>query len=347
MWSGDSQVTPAAPRSSSPEVPVAYPQLLRGPRRRWWRPPVSLLLLLAAVGVLTLAVFLGGDLVHALTSDRPFDEAFEEGVDLAGSGPLTMLVGDLSLAALIPAVLLATWAVHRVRPGFVSSVTGSLRWRWLLRCVLTLLPLWVVYLAVGFLLELPATGRPDGWALLLVMAVVVTPFQAAGEEYLFRGWLMQNIAVWFARPLLGWGLSTVVSSTLFALAHGSLDPWVFLDLAFFGAVACYLTWRTGGLESAIALHLVNNVTLGIATITIGGYTESFVDTTTTGRPVDLAASVVVQTIAVVLLLWQSRRSQVQRYFSPLPSSPIPSPPVLLAPVTTRRALPAPAPPASH
>lgn len=196
--------------------------------------------------------------------------------------------------------------------------------------MLTLLPLWVLYLAIGFLLEPPASGRPDGWVLLLVMAVLVTPFQAAGEEYLFRGWLVQNIAVWFSRPLLGWIVSTVASSGLFALAHGSLDPWVFLDLAVFGAVACYLNWRTGGLETGIALHLVNNVTLGIATITIGGYTESFVDTTTTGRPLDLAVSVVVQAVAAALLLGQGRRSRVQRHF--LPAATRPALPAAAAPV---------------
>lgn len=321
VWPGDGRLTPATVRSPLAEVPLTYPELLRGPRRRWWKPFLSLLVLVAAWGVGFAAVVLSGDLVHALTSDQPFGDAFGQGVDLAGFEPLAMLVGDLVLAALIPAAVLATWAVHRVRPGFVSSVTGALRWRWLLRCVLTLLPLWVLYLAIGVLLEPPATGRPDGWVLLLVMAVVVTPFQAAGEEYLFRGWLVQNIAVWFARPVLGFVVSTVVSSALFALIHGSLDPWILLDLAVFAAVACYLNWRTGGLETGIALHLVNNVTLGIATITIGGYTDSFVDTTTTGRPVDLVVTVVVQSIAAALLLWQGRRSQVQRHVSPVAALP--------------------------
>ena len=100
-------------------------------------------------------------------------------------------------------------------------------------------------------------------------------------------------------------------------------PWILLDLAVFAAVACYLNWRTGGLETGIALHLVNNVTLGVATITLGGCTESFVDTTSTERPQDFAATVVVQAIAVALLLWQGRRRRVQRHFSPLVALPAP------------------------
>ena len=41
---------------------------------------------------------------------------------------------NLSLIVLIPAAMLSIWAVHRIRPRFLSSVAGGLRWRWLLRC---------------------------------------------------------------------------------------------------------------------------------------------------------------------------------------------------------------------
>ena len=37
----------------------------------------------------------------------------------------------------------------------------------------------------------------------LIIVLVMTPFQAAGEEYLFRGWLMQNVGAYFSRPIIG------------------------------------------------------------------------------------------------------------------------------------------------
>lgn len=300
------------PTSPVPAQPLAYHQLLRGPRARWWKPFVSFLLLIGLLGVALAVIFTLGDLVFAGTSDEPFGRAFSQGIDLEGFGPLAELVGDLALAVLIPVTMLATWWVHRVRPGFVSSVAGRIRWRWLLRCSLVLLPLWLVYLAVGYLADPPALGRPEGWGLLLVLALVATPFQAAGEEYLFRGWLVQNVGSFFRRPVVGWVVSTLCSAGLFAAAHGSFDPYVFGDIAALAVAACYLNWRTGGLETGIALHVVNNVTVGLTTVLIGGYAESYVDESTTGSPLQLTVSVVVLAIATATVLWQLRRHPVQR-----------------------------------
>ena len=191
------------------------------------------------------------------------------------------------LAGLIPVAAGAVAIAHRVRPRWVSSVRGGVRWRWLARCSLVVAPVWVVYLGLGFLLDPIEPGRPAHWVLLLVMALLVTPFQAAGEEFLFRGWLVQNLGGYFARPVAGLVVSTVVSAALFGLAHGSPDPWVLLSIATLAVAACLANWRTGGLEAGIAMHAVNNVGVGIVTITYGGYAESFVSETTTGLAVGL------------------------------------------------------------
>ena len=238
--------------------------------------------------------------------------------------PATMLLGNLTLAGFIPVALLSAWMVHRVRPGFLLSVAGRFRWGWLLRCVAVLLPLWAIYLTVSFLADPPESGRPAQWVILLVMAVVLTPFQCAGEELLFRGWLAQHVGAYFRHPMTGLVVSTVVSAGAFALAHGSLHVWVLLDLFVFGAAASVVTWRTGGLEAGIAIHLVNNVSLFVATTLFGGYTESFVDTDTTGDPVSVIFTLVVQVLAVALILWQARRARITRLFIPAPPDSIPA-----------------------
>ncbi len=304
----------ARQRSPLPSTACAYPQLLRGPRWRWWKPLLSLLVLVGIGGVFVILLSLVGEVVGA--ADGPLGSF---GDDLS---PISTLVVDLILAALIPAAGLATWAVHRVRPGFVSSIVGRVRWRWLLRCTLVTLPVWVLYLGVTALIDPPTPGRPAQWGLLLVLAVVVTPFQAAGEEYLFRGWLVQNVSSYFRHPMVGLVVSTVVSAVLFSLAHGSLDPWVIGSISTLAVAACYANWRTGGLEAGIALHLVNNVTVGVLTITVGGYAEAFIDQETTGTAVDVGIGLLVHAVAVALIVWQARRSAVTRTFQP------PQPPAL-------------------
>lgn len=302
-----SPVTAGRP-TALPTTVSAYPQLLRGPRWRWWKPLLSLVVLVGIGGVFVMILSLVGEVVGAV--DGPLGSLTD---DLS---PVSTLVVDLILAALIPTAGLATWAVHRVRPGFVSSVVGRIRWRWLLRCTLVTLPVWVLYLGITALLDPPTPGRPAQWGLLLVMAVVITPFQAAGEEYLFRGWLVQNVSSFLRHPMVGLVVSTVVSAVLFSLAHGSLDPWVIASISTLAVAACYTNWRTGGLEAGIALHVVNNVTVGVLTVTFGGYAEAFVSEETTGTATDVAVGLLVHAVAVALILWQARRSAVTRTYQP-------------------------------
>lgn len=314
---------PASRPGPLPLVPVDYHQMLRGPRRRWWRPLVSLLLVLAMAGFAIVAITGVGAAIGGL--DLPGLGTFDD--DLS---PINMISLDLALAALIPVSGLAVWAVHRVRPRFVSSVVGGIRWRWLARCVLVTLPVWALYMLLGTITDPPASGRPDEWVLLLVLAVVLTPFQAAGEEYLFRGWLVQNVGAFFGSPVVGLVASTLASAALFSLAHGSFDLWVILNISVLAVAACLTNWRTGGLEAGIALHLVNNVSVGVLTITVGGYADSFVSGDTTGTPLEVGVALLVHGIAVTLILWQARRLGLQRRFRPLVPPLEPRPAYVLA-----------------
>src|SRR5690606_14508083 len=123
---------------------------------------------------------------------------FDE-LSLDFNNPVTFAGQNLFLAALIPIAGLATWIAHGIRPGFVSSVVGRFRWGWFAWCVLVIVPLWLVYVfAAALVLDggetvIDTAGRPSTWVVLLVLTFLTTPIQAAGEEYVFRGWLMQQV----------------------------------------------------------------------------------------------------------------------------------------------------------
>ena len=142
---------------------------------------------------------------------------------------------------------------------------------------------------------------------------------------MFRGWLVQNLGSCFARPVAGLVVTTVTSAALFGLAHGSLDPWVLLSIATLAVAACLANWWTGGLEAGIAMHAVNNVGVGVLTITYGGYADSFVSETTSGSPADFFPGLVVHALAVALILWQARRARVERTTVPAPPVERPAP----------------------
>ena len=123
----------------------------------------------------------------------------------------------------------------------------------MLRCALVLTPLWIGYLGLTFFLPVgaepgsPETAMPttlspqEHWQVLIALTLVTTPLQSAGEEFLFRGWVMQNLGVWIRRPRIALAVSSVVSAVLFALAHGSMDPWLLLDLMSFAVAMTLMT----------------------------------------------------------------------------------------------------------
>lgn len=299
---------PQPPPLRLPLIGHSYPEVMRTPRWRWWQPvlawPVAVVLGVVAMAlpmvIYAVAMYAGGD-----------PRASEKLTSV--TDPATTAVLDVSLALLIGVALLGTLVGSRVSPRFLHSVEGRVRWGWLLRCVLVLLPVFALYIGGAWLLDgSETTTRPQGWPWLLLFTFVLTPFQAAGEEYFFRGFVITTIGSFFRRPVVGIVVAGVVSCALFAAAHGSPDPWILTDLGVMAAGCCYLAWRTGGLEAGIALHVVNNVVVGVAGILTGTIAESYVDATTTSTPLQALVSVVWTAVVVAILDLLYRRSGVAR-----------------------------------
>ena len=154
--------------------------------------------------------------------------------------------------------------VHRMRPrwlasvraracggGSSSSASGS-RWsRWSPRSLVgLLLPGAATTSSTGTLNDF--TG---GTALIAVVVLLTTPLQAAGEEYVFRGYLLQAFGS-LVRATGGWRSWSPprCSRSRTALQNFPL----FFDRFVFGLIAGWLVIRTGGLEAGIALHILNN-----------------------------------------------------------------------------------------
>jgi len=314
-----------------PTEPRRYTQLLRGPRYRWWKPLLTIPLALVLYLLLSVLAAVP-PLIAGLVSGRPdlVDYIFSTLTDVDGLKPIGFIALNLSLVVLIPTVVLSVWIVHGVRPRFLASVTGGIRWRWMLRCLVIVVPVWVVYMGVSLLTGLPTGGPPPQWGWLLLVVVVMTPLQAAGEEYFFRGWIMQNIGAWFSRPVVGLVVVTVISTVSFSAAHGSPDVWVLGSIGCLAVAGCLATWRTGGLEAAITMHAVNNILVFVITITFGGWQDAFVGSDTKGTVVEFLLSVLVHGVALALIWWQAGKVGLSPLSRPssapaLPSSPQPQP----------------------
>ncbi len=256
----DPAVSPHELLAPTDDVPEYHRMARYHATYRWWRPALTLVVALAlsvvsilVVGVLAtvpmavlggeeLAVWLGGG-----TGDQ--------------NHPATMLATLLTVAAMMPAVLLAIrWAGGRPA-GEAWSVTGRIRWGLLGRSICLALVLYGL-VELGYVLTDVARGTFAGWTIqptagwMVFSALLLVPFQATAEELAFRALPQQVLGGWLRSPW--WGLLLPVP--LFVVGHEY--NWTGLvDVTVFAVVAGILTWRTGGLEAAIGLHVVNNATI--------------------------------------------------------------------------------------
>lgn len=296
------------------EGPVYHRLLVLG-GRGVWRPLVGLLLLVALVLVGQVAVTTGAAFVLAL-SGASLDEV---GDQLTGDTvtPAFLAVVNLGWAVAIPAVWLVLFAVHRLRPGWASSVVGRLRWRWLLTCLAIALATLAVTVVVSSFLpaqgdgSVEVSGRLNPWSTtvrdFLLVIVLLTPLQAAGEEYAFRGYLAQALGRLGERlgDRVATAVAIVVPALLFALAHGAgQDIPIFFDRFAFGIVAGVLVLLTGGLEAGIAMHVLNNfLAFGLA-LAFGDMTAAL--TPTDGSWWNVPATLTQSLIYLGACLWAAR-----------------------------------------
>lgn len=297
---------PSSFRPLPDDEPRSYVHQMRTRGYRWWRPFVALGL---GIGVFVFEMLVL-TLLWLLLDPAMLDPGLTvDEIDL--TAPVTMLMGNLMIAALIPAAFVATRLGHWRPMGKLMSVTGRIRWRWLGRASLVTFVVWGGYIVLGWVAEgATVSDRPEHWPWLIVITLLTTPLQSAAEEIAFRGALLQGVGAWIGRPVVALVVGTVLSTVLFSLAHGSMDPWILIQLGSMAVATCYLTWRTGGLEAAIVLHVVNNLVLILLLTLVGGLESAYITESTTGGAAAGGIGAIGTAIMTAILLWQARRAGI-------------------------------------
>jgi membrane protease YdiL (CAAX protease family) len=252
---------------------------------RWWKPIVGLMFAVVVFFVAQVAltvILVIGAIVDG--GSAPLSERIDAAFQLDNVTPWNMLYLNLSLASLTLVAWLVMRLVHRLRPRWLSSVLPGMRWKFFLACFGLAVVALVTSLIVGALLPHDPTDvsgsahMPTGQLLATAIVVLLTtPLQALGEEYGFRGYLMQATGSFFDGVAESLRISrrwaTIIASTLallftsvaFALAHGVQNFPLFFDRFAFGLMAGLVVILVGGLEAGIALHILNNLlAFGIA-----------------------------------------------------------------------------------
>ncbi len=172
------------------------------------------------------------------------------------------LIGLITFALLIKALNGRTF-------GMTLNGSGAFRWNRFFKAGFVWLALSVLYLFI-YLKADPSNfvlnNTTGSLATLILLSVLFVPFQAAFEEVLFRGYLMQGFTVLSRNR---W-VPLVMTSLLFGLMH-SFNPEVeefgFLTMmpqyVLFGLVFGIIAVLDDGIEAAIGAHAANNIFLCI------------------------------------------------------------------------------------
>lgn len=276
-------------------------------RLSWWKPLVIIPVLLIAMFVLQIVLVLVVMILEtALFGRDPMD---------ATISPLMMLATNLSLAAMGPLAVLAMALIGRVpwRRLLASPRRMSLRRTGVYAAAFSAL----VLAALGVMqLIAPASTGLSSFVLtgttvgLLVVALLSTPLQAAGEELMFRGAIMPAAASWVraAKPALVLGMA--ISTILFGLVHMSVDPWLLSYYTLFGLCMAAMAVISRGLEAPIAFHVSNNLILMVLSALFAGGEGLVIDRSVgMGGPFMLVFMAVdVLAVALVWLLERRRKA---------------------------------------
>lgn len=289
-----------------------YHRLLRIlPTYRWWRPLVAAALAAALYLVASFvwqeAVLAVVEVVDGASARADLYRAWTDDQQDA-SNPLVLLFTLGALATMLPAVLVAVRVLRLGSFGRLASVAGRIRWRWLAWCLIPAALYMAITIGLGLVVPASWQGQDPSTttdaaatpALALFFSIVViilfVPFQAAAEEFAFRGLGLTLFGSWVRSPVL----AILLSTAAFMAAH-SYNGWGRIDVGALGLAFAYLTWRTGGLEAGIAGHVLNNVVVFILAAPVVATTQS------DGTPIGAAISVVAAAAYVAMVLWLARR----------------------------------------
>jgi membrane protease YdiL (CAAX protease family) len=273
---------------------------------RRWQSLVALAIFVTFWGACVL-----GAAVVAVVYELAVGGATVEELSEGAATPALFLANNVGVALAIPAAVLTQFIVFHQRPGWLFSVRGRLRWPMLGQFLMVASVIHLAMLGTWLAVAGPPDGlqiRSDTW-LLLAAVLLTTPLQAAGEEVAFRGLATRCIGSWFDQRRLGLVVATASTAAVFTLAHGSRNGWLMLFYLALAVTASLVTWWAGGLEAAISLHVVVNLTTMLFV--------PFLGLTAAETPDHGAWQAVTQTTAIVAtgvaFFWHVHRSGIRTH----------------------------------
>lgn len=241
-------------------------------KNTFWRYLIMIIAVFAAsntIGSIPLIISIGA---RTVSNPEILEKLSANPTDLSPLG----LNPDISLLMLLfPFIVSLVTFILLIRPlndrTFKQTINGTNKFRWnrFLISALVWLVVSAIYLFVNLKIDPSNFSLNNATSTLLSLAlisVLFIPFQAAFEEVIFRGYLMQGFSILLKNRFF----PLIMTSVLFGLMHG-LNPevkefgfWIMMpQYVLFGLIFGIITILDDGIEAAMGAHTANNVFLCI------------------------------------------------------------------------------------
>lgn len=220
----------------------------------WWRVMITTLL--------TAGIFVANFIAYFLMSKEEMDEVYKSMSEIPNN--LSLFINLSPFILLLGMLFLLVKVLHKRSILSLTTSRNEVDYKKILFSFGLIVLMTIVAFAVSYSMDSSSilwNFNPMKFAVLFLISILLFPFQIGFEEYLFRGYLMQQIGIiaqnrWF--PLL-------ITSVMFGLFH-SANPEVanmgygvmvfYIGTGFFLGI---ITLMDESLELALGFHLGNNL----------------------------------------------------------------------------------------
>jgi uncharacterized protein len=241
-------------------------------KNEFWRYILMILVVLVAantVGAIPLYVAL---IINTIRNPEAIRELTRNPNDLSVLGfsqNMGLVVQLIPFLAVLVIFIFIVKPLNQRSIGTVINGNVPFRWNRLLVSAAVWLTMSAIYLIANMKVD-PSNFSLNNKSLSLIPLILISltmiPFQAAFEEILFRGYLMQGFTALAKNAFI----PLVSTALLFGLMHG-LNPevkefgfWTMLpQYVVFGIIFGIITILDDGIEAAIGAHAANNAFLCI------------------------------------------------------------------------------------
>ncbi len=250
-------------------------------QNQWWKYIVIILVGFVAanfIGALPLIVIITTRTLQGYTANpENVLDLSAYGIDLNIGLILMLLPFVVGLLIIIP--LLKN--LHKRSLSEVINGTKKIRWN---RFFFSM-GIWTLLMIASFAIEYLAFPQdfvlqfdPVKFSILLIISIVLIPFQTTFEEVIFRGYLMQGFAAWTKNR---W-LAIIIPAIAFGLMH-SFNPeidsygfWLAMpQYILFGLIFGIMVVLDDGIETSMGAHAANNIFLCLIVTSKGSALQTY------------------------------------------------------------------------